>query len=122
VRVAEEGVDLPEPARPGNGSIGQVVRQRHLLQVGGDLADVVDAVVAADHRDHRERGNARSAWSGSVVKSAAKRHPSRHTQLPVLTSAVPSAGSRSGPRRGHGPVSAGGQPGVPVGLQNCHRS
>jgi hypothetical protein len=105
-------VDLPEPARPGIGSIGQVVRQRRpdpfgrvvvravagavqhlqpgvLLQVGGDLAGVVDAVVVADHRGHRERGNARSTWSSSVVKSAAQRRPSRYTQRPVLTSIAP---------------------------------
>jgi hypothetical protein len=60
-----------------------------LFQVGGDLADVVDAVVVADHRDHRERGNARSTWSSSVVKSAAQRRPSRYTQRPVLTSIAP---------------------------------
>lgn len=140
-----------------------------LLQVGGDLAGVVDAVVVADHRGHRERGNARSTWSSSVVKSAAQRRPSRYTQRPVLTSIAPntvtcrfvpgwgsaggrcavsswparaaagsggprlrraprpggavlSAEPRSWPRRGHGPVAAGGQPGPPAGLQNCHRS
>ena len=72
-------MDLSQPSGPGYGGVGHVVLQRGpdplrgiivravpgtvqqlqpgmLLQVGGDLAGVVDDVVVADHRDHRGAG------------------------------------------------------------------
>jgi len=128
-----------------------------LLQVGGDLAGVVDAVVVADHRDHRgarerpehlayQRGEVSGAAASQPVHPAPGAHLDRaeHGDLPVRARveicgravrsvqlartcgsgfrwvsssasttarrAVLSAGPRSGPRRGHGPVAAGGDP------------
>src|SRR6185312_11967046 len=53
-----------------------------------------------------ERGNARSTWSSSAMKSAAQRRPSRYTQRPVLTSIAPNTATcRFVPRWG----SAGGR-------------
>ena len=72
-------MDLPESAGPAYGSVRHVILQRRpdpldgivvravpgtveqfqpgmLLQVGGDLAGVVDAVVIADHYYHRGAG------------------------------------------------------------------
>ena len=61
-----------------------------LLQVGGDLAGVVDAVVIADHHDHRsprERLGALVQQGDEVRRAAAAQpvHPG-----PVLTSSAPS--------------------------------
>jgi hypothetical protein len=105
-------VDLPETTGPAHGGVGHVVLQRcpdafdgvavravagacsssqagMLLQVGSDRPGVMDAVVVADHHDHRSAGNASASMRSKAMKSAAQRRPSRYTQAPVLTSIAP---------------------------------
>jgi hypothetical protein len=47
------------------------------LQVPGDGAGVVDAVVIADHHDDGGAGNASGSIRAKAMKSAAQRRPSR---------------------------------------------
>src|SRR5215468_1119276 len=60
------------------------------LQVGSDLAGVVDAVVVADHHDHRglRERLGEHAQQGDEVRCAAAAEP--YTQRPVPTSIAPS--------------------------------
>jgi len=68
----------------------QQFQARMALQVGGDRLGVLDAVVVAPITAIAgARGNVRSSWSGNLMKSAARRRPSRHAQVRTVTSSAP---------------------------------
>jgi hypothetical protein len=78
-------------------------------EVRDDLAGVVNAVVIADHQNHRARGSARSTWSSRAMKSAAQRRPSRYTHTrcsprPPQHGELAVRARGEGPRRGPGSV------------------